>query len=61
MLQPVYTDIQKAIDEVAKELKLDFVFNKVTSSGDAIILFADDTANNKLDITEKVIAKLTKK
>ncbi|NCP84833.1 MAG: OmpH family outer membrane protein [Bacteroidetes bacterium] len=61
LLQPVYSEIQKAIDEVAKELKLDFVFNKVTSNGDTIILFANDTASNKLDITEKVIAKLTKK
>jgi len=61
LLQPVYAEVQKAIDEVAKELKLDFVFNKVTSNGDTIILFANDTASNKLDITEKVIAKLTKK
>lgn len=61
LLQPVYTDVQNAINEVAKELKLDFVFNKATSSGDAIILFADDSSKNNLDITEKVIAKLTKK
>jgi outer membrane protein len=61
LLQPVYAEVQKAIDDVAKELKLDFVFNKTTSGGDAIILFADDTEKNKLDITEKVIAKLTKK
>lgn len=61
MLQPLYEEVQKAIDDIAKELKLDFVFNSITSTGDAIILFADDTEKNKLDITDKVIAKITKK
>lgn len=61
MLQPLYEQVQNAINDIAKELKLDFVFNSVTSSGDSIILFANDTDKSKLDITDKVIAKITKK
>ncbi|TNE71955.1 OmpH family outer membrane protein [bacterium] len=61
LFQPLYEQVQLAIQDVAKELKLDFVFNSTTSNGDAIILFVDEAQKSKLDITEKVIAKITKK
>lgn len=56
LLQPLYAKVQEAIDAVAEDMGLDFVFNRNTAMGDAIILFADEKSN--LDITEKVIAKL---
>lgn len=61
LLQPLYAKVQEAISAVAKEANLDFVFNRNTSQGDAIILFVDEAQQTKLDITDKVIAKLTKK
>ncbi len=61
LFQPLYAKVQQAIQDVAKELSLDFVFNSTTSNGDAIILFVDEAQRTQLDITEKVIAKITKK
>lgn len=61
LLQPLYAKVQDAISSVAKENKIDFVFNRNTANGDAIILFVSETEKDKLDITDKVIAKLTKK
>lgn len=61
LFQPLYEKVQQAIQDVAKELSLDFVFNSTTSNGDAIILFVDEDQRAQLNITEKVIAKITKK
>lgn len=55
---PLYKQIQEAITAVAKENKLTYVFNTVTSTGDFILLYASDEAQQKYNITEKVIAKL---
>ncbi len=48
---PVKKKIYKAIQDVAKEEKMQFVFDK---SGDVVLLYAD----NKFDITYKVLDKL---
>ena len=61
LLQPLYAKVQEAINDVAKDMKLDFVFNRSTAQGDSIILFVLETDRNKLEITDLVIAKLTKK
>ncbi len=55
---PLYKQIQDAITAVAKENKITYVFNTTTSTGDYILLYASDDAQQKYNITEKVIAKL---
>lgn len=55
---PLYKQIQDAISAVAKENKITYVFNTVTNSGDFILLYASEEAQQKYNITEKVIAKL---
>jgi outer membrane protein len=55
---PLYKQIQDAISAVAKENKITYVFNTVTTTGDFILLYASDDAQQKYNITEKVIAKL---
>jgi len=55
---PLYKQIQDAISAVAKENKMTYIFNTVTTTGDFILLYASDDAQQKYNITEKVIAKL---
>ncbi|TNE71956.1 OmpH family outer membrane protein [bacterium] len=55
---PLYKQIQEAITAVAKENKITYVFNTTTSAGDFILLYASEDAQQKYNITEKVIAKL---
>ena len=55
---PLYKQIQDAIAAVAKENKITYVFNTMTSTGDFILLYASEDAQQKYNITEKVIAKL---
>lgn len=55
LLEPLELKVNKAIEDVAKELGLDLVLRDKTSGGSDIIFFAaDDQAN----ITEKVLNKL---
>lgn len=58
LVGPLYKQIQDAINAVAKENKITYVFNTTTSTGDFILLYASDEAQQKYNITEKVIAKL---
>lgn len=58
MVGPLLQQIQGAINEVAQEENLTYVFNTVTSSGDFILLYASENAQKKYNITEKVMAKL---
>jgi outer membrane protein len=58
LLRPVLEKIDNAISEVAKELNLTYVLNESTSQGESILLFISDDGKNRLNITEKVVAKL---
>lgn len=58
LLNPVLKSIQTAIDEIAKEMGLDYVFNQSTAQGESILLFMDESAKTKYDLNEKVVAKL---
>ncbi len=51
LLKPVHNKIFKAIQEIAQELGYDYVFDK---SGDILLLYAND----KFDLTSKVLQKL---
>lgn len=54
LVAPLLQQVQDAINKVAKEMNLTYVFNTMTSSGDYIILYASDSAQKKYDITQKV-------
>lgn len=54
LVAPLLQQVQDAINKVAKEMNLTYVINTMTSSGDYIILYASDSAQQKYDITQKV-------
>ena len=53
-MQPVYTKVGKAIEDVAKEQGFAFIINPQTTAGDDILLFSDE----KFDISNSVLKKL---
>lgn len=56
LFNPLLTSIDNAMNEVASELGIDFVINKTAGSGDPIVYYSSQRAN---DITDQVIEKLT--
>ncbi len=54
LMNPVFTKVQTAIEEVRKELGFAIILNMRTSSNDGIVLAAEESLN----ITEKVFGKL---
>lgn len=60
LLAPVLDSMKTAINQVAKEMNLDFVINESTSEG-KILSYVSDKGKQDYDITQKVIDKLTKK
>ncbi len=60
LLGPVLEEIQKTIKEVADSMKLDFVVNEETNDGSQILTYISDSSKKNLDITQKVVNRLTK-
>lgn len=58
LVGPLLDQIGTAIDQVANDMNLTYVLNTTTSSGDAIILYASDEAQEKYDITDQVMQQL---
>ena len=58
LVGPLYSEINKGIDAVAKRMGLSYVLNTTTTNGDIIILYASQEAQNKYDITDQVMAEL---
>ena len=58
LVGPLLDQIGTAIDQVANEMNLTYVLNTTTSSGDAIILYASDEAQEQYDITDQVMQQL---
>ena len=56
LMQPIIEKMDAAIKTVAESLELDLVLNEGTSYGDSIVYYA---AEERLNITSQVIAKLT--
>lgn len=54
LMNPVFTKVQTAIEEVRKELGFSMVLNMRTSSNDGIVLASDES----LDISKQIFAKL---
>lgn len=57
LLRPLQAKVFAEIENVAKSLGLDLVLNQGSTSGGAIIFYADDS---QIDITERVINNLIK-
>jgi outer membrane protein len=58
LLAPILQMINDAIAEVAKAENLDYVFNQSVGQGENILLYMDEAFEEKLDISERVLAKL---
>lgn len=56
LFNPLLDRVDQAMSEVAEELELEFVLNRTASSGDPIVYFVSERG---IDITERVIQKLT--
>ena len=54
LMQPVYTKVGKAIEDVAKENGYTFIFNPQLGAGTDILLYSDE----KYDISDLVLKKL---
>lgn len=56
LLSPIMQRVENAMQEVARELDLDYVINRMTSRGDPVIYYASERG---VDITDRVIDRLT--
>ncbi len=56
LLSPIMERVENAMEEVARELDLEYVLNKQTSQGDMVVFYTSDRG---IDITDRVIEKLT--
>lgn len=56
LFNPLLSRVEDAMNEVSKEMRLDYVINKASNTGDPIVYYASDRAP---DITQSVIDKLT--
>lgn len=55
LLQPIYEDMNNAIEVVAEERSLDFVLNEATSGGENVLYYS---ASEQLDITKEVLQQM---
>ncbi|MEX0927762.1 MAG: OmpH family outer membrane protein [Balneolales bacterium] len=55
LLQPLLSEINVAIENVAKEMELDYVLNEATGEGEMILIFVSSDGKNNLDITQQVL------
>lgn len=58
LVGPLYQEINKSIQAVASDMNLSYVLNTTTSTGDLIILYASEEAQQKYDITSEVMEQL---
>ncbi len=54
LMEPLFDQIQDAIDDVATERGFTYVLNTMTERGDFVILYASEEAQNNYDITNEV-------
>ena len=55
LMAPIIERMNTAMEEVAQEMGLDLILNEGTSTGDAIVFFAN---SEQLNITNRIIEKL---
>ena len=56
LLQPLYEEMNSAIETVAENQDLDFVLNEATSTGENVIYYS---SREQLDITQEVLNQVT--
>src|SRR5690625_7654717 len=57
MFNPLLVKVEEAMASVSEELGLDFVLNRTSNTGDPIVFYASQRAE---DITQKVIEKVNR-
>ncbi len=58
LVSPLLDQIDEAVNSVAQDMGLTYVINTTTSQGDMIILYASDEAEQKYNITDRVMREL---
>ncbi len=58
LIEPLRTRILNAINEVAEELELAYVLNRMVNNGDMVVLYMSEEMSNQFDITDRVREKL---
>jgi outer membrane protein len=56
LLQPLYEEMNNAIETVAENKNIDFVLNEATSTGENVIYYS---SREQLDITQEVLDQIT--
>jgi outer membrane protein len=55
LMTPIIEKMNNAMEEIAAEMELDLILNEGTSTGDAIVFFAN---SEELDITDRIIERI---
>lgn len=55
LMTPIIEKMNTAMEEIAKEMELDLILNESTSTGDAIVFFAN---SEQLNITNQIIERI---
>lgn len=55
LMTPIIEKMNTAMEEIAAEMELDLILNEGTSTGDAIVFFAN---SEQLDITDRIIERI---
>jgi outer membrane protein len=58
LIEPLRTRILNAINEVAEDLGLAYVLNRMVNNGDMVVLYMSEEMSNRYDITNRVREKL---
>lgn len=58
LVGPLLDQIDKAVSSVAQQMDLTYVINSTTSQGDRIILYTSNEAQQKYNITDRVMKEL---
>jgi outer membrane protein len=58
LLGPILQEMNAIIESLAVEMNLDYVLNEATSEGEMFLMFISDDGREKLNLTDKVIARM---
>lgn len=58
LLGPILQEMNIVIESLAMDMNLDYVLNEATSEGEMFLLFVSDDGREKLNLTDKVIARM---
>lgn len=58
LISPLRDRIMDAINEVAADMNLAYVVNRMVNNGDMVVLYASDEMRNNFDITDRVKSRM---